>query len=44
MAARSKQFTMLAEEARERAQVADRLGTLRSARDEARALLELHRK
>ena len=45
MAARSKQFTMLAEEARERAQVAeDRLGTLRSSRDEARALLELHRK
>lgn len=45
MAARSKQFTMLAEEARERAQVAeDRLGTLRSARDEARALLELQRK
>ena len=45
MAARSKQFTMLAEEARERAQVAeDRLGTLRSARDEARALLEIHRK
>ncbi len=45
MAARSKQFTMLAEEARNRAQVAeDRLGTLRSARDEARALLELRRK
>ena len=45
MAARSKQFTMLAEEARERAQVAeDRLGTLRSARDEARALLDLQRK
>ena len=36
---------MLAEEARERAQVAeDRLSTLRSTRDEARALLELHRK
>ena len=45
MAARSRQFTMLAEEARDRAQVAeDRLGTLRAARDEARALLELQRK
>lgn len=45
MGARSQQFTALAEEARDRAQVAeDRLGTLRSARDEARALLDLHRK